>query len=86
MSIAADGFFTINPQVADLDLLPARSRVVVHVSDALRRASRHAPVLVQVADSVVRGNPGRAEAGEAAVLNRAADVLSPRSGLRSPAR
>jgi SAM-dependent methyltransferase len=53
VSIAADGFFTINPQVADLDLLPARSRLVVRVSDALRRASAHAPFLVQIADSVV---------------------------------
>jgi 2-polyprenyl-3-methyl-5-hydroxy-6-metoxy-1,4-benzoquinol methylase len=53
VSIAADGFFTINPQVSDLDLLPARSRVVVRVSEVLRRASRHAPFLVQVADSVV---------------------------------
>jgi 2-polyprenyl-3-methyl-5-hydroxy-6-metoxy-1,4-benzoquinol methylase len=53
VSIAADGFFTINPQVSDLDLLRARSRAVVRVSEALRRASRHAPLLVQVADSVV---------------------------------
>jgi 2-polyprenyl-3-methyl-5-hydroxy-6-metoxy-1,4-benzoquinol methylase len=53
VSIAADGFFTINPQVADLDLLPARSRAVVRVSDVLRRFSRHAPLLVHVADSVV---------------------------------
>ncbi|MGE5272289.1 MAG: methyltransferase domain-containing protein [Verrucomicrobiota bacterium] len=53
VSITADGFFTINPQVGDLDLLPARSRAVVRVSDALRRASTHAPFLVQVADSVV---------------------------------
>jgi 2-polyprenyl-3-methyl-5-hydroxy-6-metoxy-1,4-benzoquinol methylase len=53
VSIAADGFFTINPQVGDLDLLPARSRAVVRASDALRRVSKHAPFLVQVADSVV---------------------------------
>jgi len=53
VSITADGFLTINPQVADLDLLPARSRAVVHVSDALRRASAHAPFLVEVADSVI---------------------------------
>jgi 2-polyprenyl-3-methyl-5-hydroxy-6-metoxy-1,4-benzoquinol methylase len=52
VSIAADGFFTINPQVADLDLLPARSRAVVRASDALRRASTHAPLLVHVADSL----------------------------------
>jgi 2-polyprenyl-3-methyl-5-hydroxy-6-metoxy-1,4-benzoquinol methylase len=53
VSIAADGFFTINPQVADLDLLPARSRAVVRASEALRRASTYVPILVQVADSVV---------------------------------
>ncbi len=53
VTIAADGFLTINPQTADLDLLPAGSRVVVRISDLLRRASVHAPVLVQVADSVV---------------------------------
>jgi SAM-dependent methyltransferase len=53
VSIVADGFFTINPQAADLDLLPARSRAVVRVSDALRRASTHTPFLVHLADSVV---------------------------------
>jgi SAM-dependent methyltransferase len=53
VSITADGFLTINPQTADLDLLPARSQVVVRISDLLRRASVLAPVLVQAADSVV---------------------------------
>jgi 2-polyprenyl-3-methyl-5-hydroxy-6-metoxy-1,4-benzoquinol methylase len=53
VSISADGFLTINPQTSDLDLLPPRSRVVVRVSDALRRASVHAPFLVHAADSVV---------------------------------
>ena len=53
MSITADGFLTINPQATDLDLLPARSRAVVRVSEALRRASERIPPLVQVADSVV---------------------------------
>jgi 2-polyprenyl-3-methyl-5-hydroxy-6-metoxy-1,4-benzoquinol methylase len=52
VSITADGFLTINPQTSDLDLLPAGSRVVVRISDLLRRASVHAPVLVQVADSL----------------------------------
>jgi 2-polyprenyl-3-methyl-5-hydroxy-6-metoxy-1,4-benzoquinol methylase len=53
VSIIADGFLTINPQAADLDLLPPRSRAVVRVSEALRRASERVPPLVQVADSVV---------------------------------
>jgi 2-polyprenyl-3-methyl-5-hydroxy-6-metoxy-1,4-benzoquinol methylase len=53
VELAADGFLTINPQPADLDLLPVRSRVVVRVSEALRRASERAPFLVGVADSLV---------------------------------
>jgi len=53
VTITADGFLTINPQTADLDLLPPRSRGVVRVSETLRRVSEHVPLLVQVADSVV---------------------------------
>jgi SAM-dependent methyltransferase len=53
VSISADGFLTINPQASDLDLLPLRSRVVVRVSETLRRSSERIPPLVQVADSVV---------------------------------
>jgi 2-polyprenyl-3-methyl-5-hydroxy-6-metoxy-1,4-benzoquinol methylase len=53
VAITADGFLTINPQPADLDLLPPRSRAVVRVSEALRGASTRLPVLVQVADSLV---------------------------------
>jgi 2-polyprenyl-3-methyl-5-hydroxy-6-metoxy-1,4-benzoquinol methylase len=52
-TIAADGFLTINPQAADLDLLRRRARVVVRLSGALCRASERVPLLVQVADSVV---------------------------------
>jgi hypothetical protein len=53
VALAADGFLTINPQTSDLDLLPPRSRAVVHVSETLRRASEHVAPLVRVADSVV---------------------------------
>jgi 2-polyprenyl-3-methyl-5-hydroxy-6-metoxy-1,4-benzoquinol methylase len=53
VTISADGFLTINPQASDLDLLPARSRAVVRLSEALRRASGRLPLLVQVADSVI---------------------------------
>src|SRR5678816_864069 len=31
--LRTDGFFTLNPQKRDLDLLPARFRAVVHVSE-----------------------------------------------------
>jgi 2-polyprenyl-3-methyl-5-hydroxy-6-metoxy-1,4-benzoquinol methylase len=53
VAIEADGFLTINPQPSDLDLLPPRSRAVVRVSEAVRRASERVPALVRVADSVV---------------------------------
>lgn len=43
-----DGFFTLNPQKRDLDLLPPRFRAIVQVSEALKRA--HAPTML--ADSV----------------------------------
>jgi 2-polyprenyl-3-methyl-5-hydroxy-6-metoxy-1,4-benzoquinol methylase len=53
VQLLADGFLTINPQVSDLDLLPRPVRLVVRLSDALRRAALRAPVLVGVADSLV---------------------------------
>ena len=53
VDLLADGFLTINPQLSDLDLLPPAARLVVRVSDVLRRASLRAPVLVGIADSVV---------------------------------
>jgi SAM-dependent methyltransferase/uncharacterized protein YbaR (Trm112 family) len=46
--LTTDGFFTLNPQKRDLDLLPRRFRAVVRVSEALKRA--HAPT--RLADSV----------------------------------
>jgi len=57
-ALTTDGFFTLNPQTSDLDLLPARFRALVRVSDALRRASGRVAVLTNVADSVnVRARP-----------------------------
>jgi SAM-dependent methyltransferase/uncharacterized protein YbaR (Trm112 family) len=54
--LSTDGFFTLNPQKRDLDLLPPAFRAVVHVSEALKRL--HAPTTV--ADSVnVRSVPRR---------------------------
>jgi hypothetical protein len=46
--LSTDGFFTLNPQKRDLDLLPTRFRALVRVSEALKRA--HAPTTL--ADSV----------------------------------
>jgi SAM-dependent methyltransferase len=53
VELLADGFLTLNPQLADLDLLRPRHRPVVRLSEALRRASLRAPFLVRVADSVI---------------------------------
>jgi len=50
--LSTDGFFTLNPQRRDLDLLPRRYRALVQASEALRRASRRVPALTSVADSV----------------------------------
>ena len=59
-TLSTDGFFTLNPQTSDLDLLPARYRLLVRVSDGLKRASGRVPPLVNLADSVnVRAAPRR---------------------------
>jgi SAM-dependent methyltransferase len=50
--LEVDGFFTLNPQPADLELLPARNRAVVRTSEALRRASAVARPLTYAADSL----------------------------------
>jgi hypothetical protein len=46
--LSTDGFFTLNPQKRDLDLLPPRFRALVRVSEGLKRV--HAPTTL--ADSV----------------------------------
>lgn len=50
--ITVDGFFSLNPQAADLHLLPARARAVVRASEALRRLTRPLPALKYLADSL----------------------------------
>jgi SAM-dependent methyltransferase/uncharacterized protein YbaR (Trm112 family) len=58
--IGVDGFFTLNPQSADLDLLLARHRLVVRVSEALRKLSAIIPGLWRLADSLtIRSRPRR---------------------------
>jgi SAM-dependent methyltransferase len=50
--LEVDGYFSLNPQASDLDLLPRRYRVVVKTSDRLRRLARYVPGLSMVADSL----------------------------------
>ena len=51
-TIAADGYLTLNPQPADLDLLPRRYGALVRASEALRRLSGRLPWLTYAADSL----------------------------------
>ncbi|HTP69571.1 MAG TPA: methyltransferase domain-containing protein [Dongiaceae bacterium] len=50
--IDADGFFSQNPQPADLDFLPAKARWIVSLSGKGRRASSVFPILTHFADSL----------------------------------
>jgi SAM-dependent methyltransferase len=50
--LEVDGFLTLNPQAADLALLPPGRALLVRGSEALRRLSRVLPLIVHVADSV----------------------------------
>jgi SAM-dependent methyltransferase len=50
--LSVDGFFTLNPQPTDLELLPARFRALVRTSEALRRLSGRVPTLTYGADSL----------------------------------
>jgi 2-polyprenyl-3-methyl-5-hydroxy-6-metoxy-1,4-benzoquinol methylase/uncharacterized protein YbaR (Trm112 family) len=51
-TIRADGFFSLNAQSADLDLLRPLQRKIVGVSDSLRQLSARWPWLTTIADSV----------------------------------
>jgi 2-polyprenyl-3-methyl-5-hydroxy-6-metoxy-1,4-benzoquinol methylase len=59
-TLSVDGFFSINAQTADLDLLRPMHRAVVHSSHFLRRLAARAPWLILGADSVYVNSIGRA--------------------------
>lgn len=50
--LSVDGFFSLNAQKKDADLLPRRYRLVVNTSDALRAASERVTWLGYFADSL----------------------------------
>jgi len=50
--LTADGFFSLNAQASDLDLLRPFPRTVIRASEALKSVSAHVPALSLVADSV----------------------------------
>jgi SAM-dependent methyltransferase/uncharacterized protein YbaR (Trm112 family) len=47
-----DGYFSLNVQASDIDLLPRRYRALVKMSEFLKKLSKRIPVLVRVADSL----------------------------------
>jgi uncharacterized protein YbaR (Trm112 family) len=51
-SLSVDGYFSLNPQVSDMHLMPLRFRTLVLASEGLRRLSRFVPILANVADSL----------------------------------
>lgn len=51
-ALSVDGFFSLNAQTADLDLLPAHFRAVVRTSEALRWLADRVPPLMAFADSL----------------------------------
>lgn len=52
IKIYADGFFSQDPQLTDLDLLSPAGRLLVRTSSAGRRAASALPILARVADSL----------------------------------
>jgi ubiquinone/menaquinone biosynthesis C-methylase UbiE len=50
--IYPEGFFSLDTQPADLDMLPWREGTVVRISETLRSASRHFAPLASLADSL----------------------------------
>jgi 2-polyprenyl-3-methyl-5-hydroxy-6-metoxy-1,4-benzoquinol methylase len=51
LNIRADGFFSQNPQLSDLDLLTIGGKLIVLTSHVGRRATAIAPFLTMIADS-----------------------------------
>jgi SAM-dependent methyltransferase/uncharacterized protein YbaR (Trm112 family) len=52
LAIRADGFFSQNPQLSDLDLLSPAGKVIVLISHAGRKAADAVPILTRLADSL----------------------------------
>jgi SAM-dependent methyltransferase/uncharacterized protein YbaR (Trm112 family) len=50
--LSVDGFFSLNPQATDRDILPRRYAALVSLSEVLRQASDRVPILIDAADSL----------------------------------
>lgn len=51
-SLSVDGYFGLGIQPSDIDLLPARYRLVVRASELLKRCSKRLPWMISLADSL----------------------------------
>ena len=51
-NIFADGFLNLNPDTANVNLLPVYYRIVVYLSEILRKLSKKFTFLINIADSV----------------------------------
>jgi SAM-dependent methyltransferase/uncharacterized protein YbaR (Trm112 family) len=50
--VFSEGFFSLNAQLADVDMLPPRRAAIVRASELLRKLSTRLPALTHLADSV----------------------------------
>jgi hypothetical protein len=50
--IRPHAYFTLNPIVSDLEMLPPLSKTIVRVSEAMRVTAEAVPPLMHLADSV----------------------------------
>lgn len=55
--LSVDGYFSLNPQMSDLRLLPRKYRALVRLSHALRELSQVFPPLTYLADSLCVSSP-----------------------------
>jgi SAM-dependent methyltransferase len=55
--LSVDGYFSLNPQMSDLRLLPRKYRALVRLSHALRQMSENFQPLVSLADSLYVSSP-----------------------------
>jgi len=55
--LSVDGYFSLNPQMSDLRLLPRKYRALVRLSHALRKLSQVFPPLTYLADSLYVSSP-----------------------------
>jgi len=52
VTLSVDGFFSLNAQISDIHLMPAKYRAIVYASESLRQMSEKLPPLTYLADSL----------------------------------